>query len=134
MKQLFKGNAVFTFNDHEIEVEFTSISAKPFNRVKPSLESIINLGRERIIKSVEGVIVKHEAQIKEEQEVKCEFRFDGFIDNENRRMKALSGGHDRHLNLLLMAQNASNGVNYGAGLQGQESGRPALSGAAWGLL
>lgn len=134
MSQLFKGNAVFTFNDHEIEVEFNSVIAKPFDRVKTSLESIIKLGKARIIKSVEDVIGKHDKEllrINAEKEsaiysIRMTRGCSGYY--HSRRMAALSGSHDRYLDNLLRAQNASNGVNYGSGLQGQSLGVAGMAG------
>tara|TARA_R110002050_G_scaffold89012_3_gene187517 strand:- start:3614 stop:4093 length:480 start_codon:yes stop_codon:yes gene_type:complete len=128
MNQLFKGNAVFTFNDHEIEVEFNSVIAKPLDLVKPSLEGITNIGKARIIKSVEDVIDKHAKELlrinAEKESAIYSIRMTGGCSgyDHSRRMAALSGSHDRYLDQLLMAQNASNGVNYGSGLQGQSLG------------
>lgn len=126
-KELFKGSAVFIFGENEISVEFTG-DKSPFERVKPTLDTVIKEGQLKIHNAVEEVIAKHDKELQEiAMRAKAE-RYSALANigrtggclgyDHSMRMAALSGSHDRYLDQLLMAQNRSMGVNYGLAAKG----------------
>lgn len=123
-EQLFKGSAVFIFGENEISVEFTG-DKNPFERVKPTLDTIIKEGQLNIHNAVEKVITKHEKEVMEvEIKIAADKKAASMPSQEDynkRRMASLSGSSDWYLDRLLMAQNRSLGVGCGYGLAGSQN-------------
>lgn len=99
-------------NDKAIELIKQALELMKQEDDHIGLSKIIIAGRVKIHDAVENVISIHDEKIRKEKE-KENRDYD-----YSRRIAALKGDGNRYFSQLLMAQYASNGVNYGSGLQG----------------